>query len=78
MPDPRYSVAVLLLRARKDLEPCWWCGRAVPLDYCHTCELPYWIHAYHCAKYDPHGGHRVTIVPFVEVIEELYNKFARR
>jgi hypothetical protein len=38
------------------------------MDYCRTCDEFYWIHQPGCAMYEPkHEGHRLTIVPFVEV-----------
>lgn len=50
------------------MRPCV-CG-GMHIDYCRTCDEFYWVHATGCP--DPrysdkkHGGHRLTIVPFVE------------
>lgn len=37
-------------------------------DYCRSCDEFYWLHLPDCPRYegDKHGGHRLTIVPFVE------------
>lgn len=47
---------------------CRECGQHTALDYCRSCDEFYWIHQEGCAMYEPkHFGHRLTIVPFVEI-----------
>lgn len=45
---------------------CRECGQRTAEDYCRTCDEFYWLHARGCRMYADHGGHRLTIVPFVE------------
>jgi hypothetical protein len=48
--------------------PCGECGQFTAQDYCRSCDEFYWVHAPSCRMYEPkHGGHRLTIFPFVEV-----------
>jgi len=47
---------------------CGRCGQVAAYDYCRSCDEFYWIHQPGCHMYEEkHGGHRLTIVPFVEV-----------
>lgn len=47
---------------------CGECGQRTGQDYCRTCDEFYWIHGPGCRMYNSeHFGHRLTIVPFVEV-----------
>ena len=47
---------------------CQECGHQVGYDYCRSCDAFYWIHLPRCTMYeDRHHGHRLTIVPFVEI-----------
>jgi hypothetical protein len=47
---------------------CDECGQPTAMDYCRSCDDFYWIHAPGCRMYeDKHFGHRLTIVPFVEL-----------
>jgi hypothetical protein len=57
----------LLAIARGQRAPCA-CGGAFTYDYCRSCDEYYWLHSPGCTLYEPkHHGHRLTIVPFVEV-----------
>jgi hypothetical protein len=48
--------------------PCNECGRHTAMDYCRSCDEFYWFHEPGCTMYEAkHCGHRLTIVPFVEV-----------
>lgn len=47
---------------------CPLCGHLTAIDYCRSCDEFYAIHAPDCPSYrHKHSGHRLTIVPFVEV-----------
>jgi hypothetical protein len=47
---------------------CRECGHSAAQDYCRTCDEFYWIHQPGCAMYTAkHFGHRLQIVPHVEV-----------
>lgn len=47
---------------------CDRCGHAVAMDYCRSCDEFYWIHAAGCVMHEPkHFGHRLYLVPFVEM-----------
>ena len=47
---------------------CGECGWFAVYDYCRSCDEFYWIHAPGCRMHeDKHYGHRLTIIPFVEV-----------
>ena len=46
---------------------CRECGQLTALDYCCTCDEFYAIHRHGCMRYTDHDGHRLTIVPFVEI-----------
>ena len=47
---------------------CEECGQFAAYDYCRSCDEFYWIHQPGCRMYEAkHHGHRLTIVPFVEV-----------
>lgn len=46
---------------------CGECGIVAAKDYCRTCDHFYWLHGRGCRMFDDHAGHRLTIVPFVEV-----------
>lgn len=47
---------------------CNECFRRTAMDYCRTCDEFYWLHAPGCLMFtNKHYGHRLTIVPFVEV-----------
>lgn len=64
-----YGVRELLQLARDaGLRSCAFCGHHVAKDYCRSCDEFYGIHAPDCAmtRLTGHGGHRLTIVPFVE------------
>ena len=44
------------------------CQHHCAQDYCRSCDEFYWIHPHDCSLRGPkHDGHRLTIVPFVEV-----------
>ena len=47
--------------------PCEECGQHAAYDYCRSCDTFYWIHQPGCRMFEAHYGHRLTIVPFVEV-----------
>lgn len=62
-----YDVARLLKLAVIH-RACGECGQHAALDYCRSCDEFYWIHQPGCRMYEEkHFGHRLTIVPFVEV-----------
>jgi hypothetical protein len=43
-------------------------GGTTAKDYCRSCDEFYWLHSPGCPHYESkHHGHRLTIVPFVEV-----------
>jgi len=47
---------------------CGECGQFAAYDYCRSCDEFYWVHQPGCRMHEPkHSGHRLTIVPFVEV-----------
>lgn len=47
---------------------CGDCGHHPAYDYCRTCDEFYWVHQPGCPMYeDKHHGHRLSLVPFVEV-----------
>jgi hypothetical protein len=46
---------------------CNECRHDVAQDYCRTCDEWYWIHAPGCTMYANHDGHRLYLIPFVEV-----------
>ncbi len=46
---------------------CGECRERTAMDYCRTCDAFYWLHAPGCSMHEPHLGHRLTIVPFVEI-----------
>ena len=56
-----------LLSAAHLHRDCEECGQRTALDYCRTCDEFYWVHRPGCAMYHDHQGHRLTLVPFVEV-----------
>lgn len=45
---------------------CSECGHQTAMDYDRTMDEFYWIHQPGCPMYEDRGGHRLTIVPFVE------------
>lgn len=45
---------------------CAECGQHTAQDYDRTADEFYWIHQPGCTMYEDRGGHRLTIVPFVE------------
>src|SRR5579862_2029356 len=56
-----------LLLLAKMHRPCGECGQHAAQDYCRSCDEFYWIHAPGCTRYEPNFGHRLTLVPFVEL-----------
>ena len=63
---------VVELLARAQLHRiCRECGQLTALDYCCTCDEFYAIHRPSCMMYTDHDGHRLTIVPFVEIQARL-------
>jgi hypothetical protein len=66
--DPKH-VAEMLANARntKYSRVCMNCHRYVVKDYCRSCDEFYFTHAPGCTLYHDHTGHRLTLVPFVEV-----------
>jgi hypothetical protein len=63
---------VVELLARAQLHGiCRECGQRTALDYCCTCDEFYAIHRHGCMMYTDHDGHRLTIVPFVEIQARL-------
>jgi hypothetical protein len=61
--------AMDLLRLARIHGVCSACGHRTAMDYCRSCNEFYWIHSPRgCRRAKPqHHGHRLTIVPFVEV-----------
>jgi len=50
----------------------WHCDCWIARDYCRSCDEFYWVHSPECPRYEQkHHGHRLTIVPFVELREPL-------
>lgn len=44
------------------------CEQTLAKDYCRTCDEFYFLHAPGCPRReDKHHGHRLTIIPFVEM-----------
>ena len=63
----RDQVADLLALAKIHRQ-CEACGQHTAMDYCRSCDEFYWLHQPGCLMYEEkHFGHRLTIVPFVEV-----------
>jgi hypothetical protein len=64
-------------RSTRHRRDCAECHARVARDYCRSCDEFYWIHAPGCSMYDDHFGHRLTIVPFVEMTlrDRLMNVF---
>ena len=57
----------MLQMAKEQRLVCAQCGERTALDYCRSCDEFYWLHDVRCPKRaNIHGGHRLTIVPFVE------------
>jgi hypothetical protein len=46
---------------------CNECGLRTAMDYCRSCDEFYWLHAPGCRMFEDHYGHRLYLVPFVEV-----------
>jgi hypothetical protein len=63
------NVQHLLQMARGSGVFCRDCGQRMVTDYCRSCDEMYWLHGAGCVRGDQkeHYGHRLTIVPFVEV-----------
>ena len=55
-----------LLALARIHRPCNECGHRTAQDYCRSCDVFYWLHAPGCDMHEDHGGHRLTVVPFVE------------
>jgi hypothetical protein len=57
-----------LLALAKIHRECGECWHLAASDYCRSCDEFYWIHQPGCWMYEAkHHGHRLTIIPFVEV-----------
>jgi hypothetical protein len=46
---------------------CGECGHHTAFDYCRSCDQYYWVHQPGCRMHEDHGGHRLYLIPFVEV-----------
>lgn len=58
----------LLEGAQNGVHWCPWCRAYIAADYCRTCDQFYAMHRPECPRLeDVHYGHRLTIIPFVEV-----------
>jgi len=60
------QIAELLMIAEHSRN-CMECGHRTAQDYCRSCDEFYWLHKPGCGMFENHCGHRLTIVPFVEV-----------
>lgn len=57
-----------LIRVAKLHRRCEECGHHTAMDYCRTCDDFFHHHLPGCSRYEPeHNGHRLYLVPFVEV-----------
>jgi hypothetical protein len=64
--DPSYVAEMLVLATLH--RDCNECGQHAAQDYCRSCDEFYWVHAPGCCMYEEkHFGHRLTLVPYVEV-----------
>jgi hypothetical protein len=59
--------AVLLATAVATPYACPECGQRTALDYCRSHDEFYHVHAPGCSVFLDHLGHRLTVVPFIEV-----------